>query len=323
MKNTAITACICTLDRLTGLTVAFQSLLHQNVDQSRVELLIVDNGSTTYDPNEASRTLLRDAANAGFSARYIIESDMGLSKARNRALRETTSDWIAFVDDDEIMSPDYLQSLLEVIDREPDESTLGCLGGPLKLVWPNDTIPAWFSSPLKGYFTGLDLGPEERDLNPQKELLFGGNLAVHRDTVNKIGGFNAKLSRHGHASLLGMEDTLIQFQIAELGMRIRYIPLATIDHITLPERISQKWILARAFGQGRSEVRYKSILYGHGRVRLAASVFRSLYHRQKKCRTGITKNDGAALTQDQAALLKKIYKSQFLGAIKGLLRDRW
>ena len=323
MKKTAITACICTLDRLEGLTVAFHSLLAQHVDKERVDLLIVDNGSTTYDSNSASHDLLNDATKAGFSARYVVEPNMGLSNARNRAQQETDADWIAFIDDDEIASPQFLQSLLDVIDREPSDSTLSCLGGPLLLVWPENTVPEWFSSPLAGYYTGLDLGPDERDLSPRQELLFGGNLAVHRETVNAVGGFNAKLSRHGHATLLGMEDTLIQFQIADLGRRIRYVPAAKIDHITLPERVSQQWILARAFGQGRSEVRYKSILHGHGRPRLALSACRSLYNRRKKCWSGTTKNDGAELTKPQSTLLKKVHRAQFFGAITGLLRDKW
>ena len=322
MPSPDITACICTLDRQDGMEATFLSLVAQQVDSSRVELLIVDNGSNLHDPIQACAALVEIAQNRGFKANFVVEKKLGLSNARNRAISESNADWVAFIDDDEIASIGFLDSLLRALDTENHDVKLGCLGGPLRLSWPGSEPPDWYSDALAGYYTGLDFGPNPHDLDPRRELLFGGNLVVHKHSVEELGGFNISLDRQGHSSLMGLGDTLIQFVIADSGKRIRYVPDALIDHIVLPERVSVDWILARAYGQGRSDVKYRHILYRHGRFRQFVSAFRDWYRRHKSMGISTNSNRSNTLRKDQLILLARVHRSRFFGFLRAVLFEK-
>lgn len=317
MSNPDITACICSLDRAAGLGTAFRSLTVQRVDKSRVELLIVDNGSTLHDAVAVGSELVAEARSQGFKAVQVVESKMGLAHARNRALQEANGSWIAFMDDDEAADPQWLSTILATVDEQNDPK-LGCLGGPMLLDWPNDTRPRWFSAPLAGFFSGLDLGPEERDLNPRVDLLFGGNLIVRRDAVIELGGFAVNLGRSGHESLLGSEDTLIQLTLANNNYRVRYVPHAIINHVILTERLEAAWILKRSFGQGVSETRLRKIVYGHSAFRHAVSALRDWVRRRRQLRSYAGNSNGEAWTSDQISMLRSVNLARLKGTISAL-----
>ena len=94
-----LTVAICTHNRAPYLDKALASLLRQTADAASFEILVVDNASTddTRSVVERSRALRPDI-------RYVHEARLGLSHARNRAIAETGTPVIAFLDDDAIAS---------------------------------------------------------------------------------------------------------------------------------------------------------------------------------------------------------------------------
>lgn len=71
------------------------------------ELVIVDNGSADETPAVASAAHLPWG-----SVRVLREDRAGASRARNRAVEETTSDLILFLDDDVKPSPNWLRQMV-------------------------------------------------------------------------------------------------------------------------------------------------------------------------------------------------------------------
>lgn len=72
------------------------------------ELIIVDDGSTDDTVNVVRA--------AGPQVRLIQADHGGPSKARNRGVREAVSEWIAFLDSDDLWHPDYLARMAHAIE---------------------------------------------------------------------------------------------------------------------------------------------------------------------------------------------------------------
>lgn len=72
------------------------------------EVIIVDDGST-----DGSAAICDEAAAGDDRIRVIHQVNSGVSAARNRGMDEVTAPWVAFVDGDDTIAPDYLQHLYE------------------------------------------------------------------------------------------------------------------------------------------------------------------------------------------------------------------
>src|SRR5271170_6316251 len=101
MTNPLITVVICTRNRAAFLEKAIRSVLAQAND--RVEILIVDNGSTDDTPAFAGKFAAADSR-----VKFFVEPATGLSRARNTALKNAKGDWIIFFDDDAVAEPGWL-----------------------------------------------------------------------------------------------------------------------------------------------------------------------------------------------------------------------
>jgi glycosyltransferase involved in cell wall biosynthesis len=76
------------------------------------ELLIIDDGSTD-DTAEIVKPYLRDPR-----VLYVAQSNHGQAAARNRAIASGRTEWIAFLDQDDLWLPEKLQLQLAAAERE-------------------------------------------------------------------------------------------------------------------------------------------------------------------------------------------------------------
>ena len=72
-------------------------------------LVVVDNNSKS----ESSEMIKRLCENHGFD--YVLETKQGLTHARLCAISQNNSDWLLFVDDDNIIAPDFIRQLGRII----------------------------------------------------------------------------------------------------------------------------------------------------------------------------------------------------------------
>src|SRR5580658_4155290 len=84
---------------------AVKSLQNQTLPASRWEFLVVDNQSSPP---------LSQMVDLSWhpQARVIVETSRGIAAARGRAMREFASELLLFVDDDNVLAPDYLETAL-------------------------------------------------------------------------------------------------------------------------------------------------------------------------------------------------------------------
>ena len=98
----SITVVIPTLNRCSFLQRAIESVLKQTVVPS--EIIVVDNGSTD-DTKKMISSLYPNIS-------YSIEEKNGVSAARNKGIKIAKSEWIAFLDSDDIWESKKLEKQL-------------------------------------------------------------------------------------------------------------------------------------------------------------------------------------------------------------------
>ena len=74
------------------------------------EILVIDDGST-----DETESLLKDRDDI----RYIRCDHQGVSYVRNRGIAEASGDWIAFIDADDLWTPDKLEKQIRYINDHP------------------------------------------------------------------------------------------------------------------------------------------------------------------------------------------------------------
>ena len=97
-----ISVVIPTLNRCTFLQRAIESVLNQTVVP--FEIIVVDNGSTD-DTKKMVSSLYPNIS-------YLIEEKNGVSAARNKGIKIAKSEWIAFLDSDDIWESKKLEKQL-------------------------------------------------------------------------------------------------------------------------------------------------------------------------------------------------------------------
>lgn len=242
MISPPITAIICTHNRDRYLGEAIDSLLAQ--DCENFEVLVVDNASTDHTQQiVASR--LHDKR-----LTYLYEPRLGLSLARNCGANHSQSEILAYLDDDAIATPHWLNTLQKAYQ---ENEQLAIAGGKIILRWPDDVkIPQWLSLEMMGALGHYDLGTEPLQISQPGLTPRGLNYSLRRCFLEQVGGFNQSLGRMG-TQLLSNEELYMTELALQQGLTVAYLPDALVYHQVAPERLKYQWFFRRAWWQGVSE----------------------------------------------------------------------
>jgi len=268
-----ISAIICTHNRDRYLGDAIDSLLNQqgSVDY---EVIVVDNAST-----DRTREIVKTRQSQPH-LHYVYEPTMGLSVARNTGAQTAKGQILAYLDDDAIASPQWLQILNQFYK---DHDDVAIAGGKVTLIWPDGVAPPrWVSVEMSGCLGFYDLGAEVVFIDNPGLTPRGLNYSMRRAVWTQMGGFDSQLGRVGKR-LLSNEELQMTERVLEAGWRVAYVPEALVAHNVAPERLCHQWFLNRSWWQGISEY-YREQLSGRqgvaqinrGSERLIRGLYRSI-----------------------------------------------
>ncbi|WP_236794535.1 glycosyltransferase [Amycolatopsis sp. GM8] len=241
---TTVVICAYTERRWDDLVAAVAGVRAQTAPVAEI-ILVID-----HNPE------LEQRAAAGFSGVLVVPNTgrRGLSGARNTAIELAKGDVLAFLDDDAVPEPDWLEQLL---DGYRDPRVLA-VGGAARPVWPDGERSRLL--PARGAGTGeLDwvvgctyTGQPVTD-TPVRNLM-GCNMSFRREAFQLAGLFTEDLGRVGRTPL-GCEETelCIRLEQASPGALIVFRPSSVVRHRVTPDRLTWRYLRRRGWGEGISK----------------------------------------------------------------------
>ncbi|WP_109484525.1 glycosyltransferase [Occallatibacter savannae] len=203
------TIAVCTRNRPVLLQKCLAAVSRLNPGPK--EVLVIDN----CEGNSDTRKVARD-----YCARYIVEPLCGLCRARNRALAESDTDIVVFLDDDVTPCSDWLKLLVEPFDDE----RIGATGG--QVVTP-DSFPA---DHYRRQSTRIisDRDPHWFEMAAFGGIGFGANMALRKSACPPGKFFDERLGR-GAPFEIGDESYAFAAMLSR-GRSVAYIPSAIVHH---------------------------------------------------------------------------------------------
>jgi len=117
-----ITVCICTYKRPEMLARLIKEIQNQNSDHLfTYSVVIVDNDSA-----QSARHVVEDIGEeSGIAIDYYCEPEQNIALARNKAVQNAAGNFLAFIDDDEVPSREWLLALYRSVHEFNADGILG------------------------------------------------------------------------------------------------------------------------------------------------------------------------------------------------------
>ena len=239
---------VCTRNRAYAILQCLQSIQDAIVNAAPVdaEIIVVDNGST----DETSAVVQNWARTCLFPVQLLSEPNKGLSRARNRALRSTRADLLAFTDDDCRLSKDYIGQLLR---HDAADTGLVLRGGRVELGEPTDLpITINTADTLLRWSLKDNSARHDRLSGP----ISGCNMAMRRVLVERLGPFDERLG--AGASIPSAEDADYNFRAYLAGATLEYVPDMVVFHHHGRKTVeaARKLLIDYEIGNGALYARY-------------------------------------------------------------------
>jgi GT2 family glycosyltransferase len=185
----------------------------------------------------------------------------GLAGCRNTGAQAATGSIVAFLDDDAVPAPDWLERLAEPYE----DDTVVAVGGDVIPSW-SASRPYWFP-PEFDWVVGCSYRGLPKTRAPVRNLI-GANMSFRREVFERLEFFSGL--GHANGRSLGGEETDFCIRLAEAfsGRHIVYEPQARVRHYVPAERARFAYFLRRCYNEGVS----KGVLAGRvgSRVGLAS-----------------------------------------------------
>jgi succinoglycan biosynthesis protein ExoM len=229
-----IQVCLLTYKRPDLLRETLLSLRSQIISdpQLKMHILVVDNDAAGSGQETFRSALTRSPV----PARYVCEPGRGIGNARNRALLESAGmDYIAFIDDDEAATPEWLQALYQTMQRFRSD----IVTGPVTPKFLD--APPWIVQ--GGFFR----------MSPQAT----GNAVEYVATNNVL--FRAELATRykfdSRFDATGGEDTHFFMRMKRDGLRLVWCQEAEVIETIPGDRTKVRWMLQRAQSEANRHTR--------------------------------------------------------------------
>ncbi len=212
-RNTPrVSIVISTYNRAATLRRALASLRYLRYPNFEV---IVVNGPST-DATEEVLAEFDDAV-------VLSTSEANLSLSRNIGIANASGEIVAFMDDDAVPEPDWIDELLEGF-ADPDTAAVGgFIRNHTGVEFQARAVVCDYFGEGEAY-SSIDAAYYVCETQPGKFLsLTGTNSAIRMRDIEQVGGFDETFEYF-------LDETDINLRLAEAGRRLRIVPSAEIHH---------------------------------------------------------------------------------------------
>jgi len=219
-----ISLVICTYNREKFLPEALASVRIQNIECHRFELIVIDNFCTDHTAEIIKTFMIQ---NSELNIKYFLESNKGLSYARNRGIAEANSPIISFIDDDVILPENYISEVLLFFNN--NRHAVG-IGGRVVPKYESGTEPLWMNNYLNGFVAKVDYGESVKKFSKGMKYPAGCNMTYIKNVLIEAKGFNNELKFRS-------DDKYIFRKVSQISEEIYYLPTAWLHHYIDNERL--------------------------------------------------------------------------------------
>ena len=235
---------IPTLNREMPLRRALASIGAQALPADvEIEIIVVDNSR-----DRSARWIEAEFGKGSpLEVQYLSEPVPGVANARNAGLRAAQGRWVAFLDDDEEASPDWIARHVEALRKTGAATSFGPVEA--KAEEGGDASPVFLA-----YFSRRVDRPDHADITDIAALLGTNNSVFER--AGRLSGnevFDTSLNETGG------EDSLLLQQLVLAGKRFVWASQAGVLEWVPPKRLTWSYVRRRRFlsGQIRTLVQHK------------------------------------------------------------------
>lgn len=237
INHFSVIICAYTEKRWEDLIDAVASLRPQTM---RPEEIIL---SIDHNPELFKRAVIQ------FPDLIVVENSQarGLSGARNSGIAAAHGDVIAFMDEDAVASPEWIELLNEGFSS-PD--VMG-VGGAILPWWMADQ-PGWFPEEFN-WVVGCTYRGMPESTSPVRNLI-GCNMAFRSEIFQRAGGFRSEIGRIGTYPA-GCEETELCIRARQIHSdgKFLYEPRAIVRHRVPESRAIWKYFTNRCYAEGLSK----------------------------------------------------------------------
>ena len=237
--NILISVVICSYNpKPAYIKRVLEALKIQTLPRIQWELVLVDN---------ASQKPLADSIDLSWHphARHILEPQLGVVFARFRGLKESQGAISIFVDDDNVLDPDYLHHALKISENHPH---LGVWGGQSTADFQGGTPEDW----TRPMWPLLAIAQFDKDawsnLDVSETMPVGAGMCIRKSVAQKYVDLVQSDPRRltlGRRSdlLLSCEDFDIALAALDVELGLGRFSCLKLVHIMPIERLSEGYLL--------------------------------------------------------------------------------
>ncbi len=216
VQKPKITVAIPTLGRDQVLVDTIRDVLKQDFDG--FELVVVDQTIRHDGPTQKFLDNLKDPR-----FRYFLVGPPSLPAARNYAMEQAATEIVLFIDDDVILSPDFIKHHYDAYQLDPEIVAVAGRVINQTDTQKQTTVPLSFDRYAMGRSTFNCIVSQYATSFP------GGNVSVRRDRVLAIGGFDPS---YKWSAIREKSD--VAFRLVQSGYKIYYEAQASLIHLAAP-----------------------------------------------------------------------------------------
>ena len=273
-ERVSIDVVVCTHDNARSLDRALAALAAQQpAPETDWAVTVVENNCSDETP----------AVLARHGVRVVHEPMQGLTPARARGVRDTQREWIAFVDDDCLLAPDWIARAGAVAREHP---AAGGFGGVVEIDWQG-------SAPRPAVRYGWAYAQQDHGERPTRvPFLVGAGLVMRRAAIAETGWVDRPLldDRIGKRLVSG-GDVEIALRLAARH-ELWFDPRLRLRHAIDPRRGEPRHLARLVYGLGSSQLLGDTLTWPGGSSRWllralrgalphAGAALRAARHRQK------------------------------------------
>ena len=228
MRDINITTVICCYHGVKTVQNAIESIVNQNYDKTKYELIIIDNGSIDGSEDKINDSINRYSKN--INIRKIRIENKGLSNARNIGWKNAKGELVFYMDDDAYADKNCLDLIIKTFNSNHN---INVVGGKVDILNIENEFANLYHHSIFNFWMY------------KRDLIIGTNMSFKRDFLKKTNGFiDTFLYRGDESAFFDKNKDVLYTRINR----------EIIIYHTQPEKFKQFFISRYQNGEGKLRV---------------------------------------------------------------------